>query len=103
MNRAVARFTNWAVYVTKSARGLIARCALTKPKILSTRPLFPAARTILDPHFEMDYWTPHERISREELLKRVADKEGLICLLNEKVDEALLAAAPKLRIAQTVS
>jgi glyoxylate reductase len=76
---------------------------LTKPKILSTRPLFPAARAILDQHFEMDYWAPHERISRAELLKRVADKEGLICLLNEKVDEKLLAAAPKLRIAQTVS
>jgi hypothetical protein len=101
--RAPDAFANLAVYVTNSARGSFARCELTKPKILSTRPLFPAARVILDQHFEMDYWTPHERISRDELLKRVADKEGLICLLNEKVDEELLAAAPKLRIAQTVS
>ena len=76
---------------------------MTKPKILSTRPLFPAARTILDQHFEVEYWTPPERISREELLKRVADKEGLVCLLTEKVDEELLSAAPKLRIAATVS
>ena len=76
---------------------------MSKPKILSTRPLFPAARTILDQNFEMDYWTPHERISREELLQRVADKEGLICLLTEKVDEELLTAAPRLRIAATVS
>jgi glyoxylate reductase len=36
-------------------------------------------------------------------LKRVADKDGLICLLTEKVDEELLSAAPKLRIASTVS
>ena len=103
MNLAVARFTKMAVYVTNSARGFIARGALTKPKILSTRPLFPAARAMLDQHFEVDYWTPAERISREELLKRVADKEGLVCLLTEKVDEELLAAAPKLRIAATVS
>ncbi len=76
---------------------------MTKPAIFSTRPLFPAARTILDQNFAVDYWTPPQRISREELLKRVADKEGLICLLTEKVDEELLSAAPKLRIASTVS
>ncbi|MGB0033978.1 MAG: D-glycerate dehydrogenase [Candidatus Acidiferrales bacterium] len=74
-----------------------------KPKVFSTRPLFPAARKILDDNFEMDYWTPPERISRAELLKRVADKDGLVCLLTEKVDEELLAASPKLRIAATVS
>lgn len=76
---------------------------MSKPKILSTRPLFPAAREILDQHFEVEYGKPGEQISRSELLKRVADKEGLICLLNEKVDEELLAAAPKLRIVSTVS
>jgi glyoxylate reductase len=70
---------------------------------LSTRELFPAARDILDKHFEVDYGKPGEQISRNELLKRVADKEGLVCLLTEKVDEELLAAAPKLRIAATVS
>jgi glyoxylate reductase len=76
---------------------------VSKPALFSTRPLFPAARTILDQNFAVDYWTPPERISREELLKRVADKEGLICLLTEKVDEGLLSTTTKLRIASTVS
>jgi glyoxylate reductase len=76
---------------------------VSKPAILSTRPLFQAARTILDEHFQMDYWKAPERISREELLKRAADKEGLVCLLTEKVDEELLSSAPMLRIASTVS
>jgi glyoxylate reductase len=76
---------------------------VSKPKVLSTRPLFAAARAILDQHFDVDYWTPADRISREELLKRVADKDALVCLLTEKVDEELLSAAPKLRIASTVS
>ena len=76
---------------------------MSKPKVLSTRPLFPAARAILDRHFEVEYWMPPERISRGELLKRVADKDALVCLLTEKVDEELLAAAPKLRLAATVS
>ena len=75
---------------------------MRKPAIFSTRQLFQAARTILDEHFNVDYWKGGE-LSRTELLKRVADKEGLICLLTEKVDEELLSAAPKLRIASTVS
>ena len=74
-----------------------------KPKVLSTRPLFPEARAILDENFQMDYWTPAERISRAELLKRVSDKDALVCLLTEKVDNELLSASPNLRIAATVS
>jgi glyoxylate reductase len=74
-----------------------------KPKALVTRPLFPAARTILDKNFEVEYWTQAERIPRAELLKRVADKDALVCLLTEKVDEELLATSPRLRIASTVS
>jgi glyoxylate reductase len=76
---------------------------VSKPKLLSTRPLFPPARAILDDNFDVEYWQRPERISRAELLKRVADKEALVCLLTEKVDDELLTAAPKLRIAATVS
>ena len=71
---------------------------MSKPKALVTRPLFPAARAILDQHFNVEYWPSPERISRAELLKRVAEKDALVCLLTEKVDEELLVAAPKLRI-----
>ena len=75
---------------------------MSKPAIFSTRQLFQAARTILDEHFQVDYWRG-DKLSRAELLKHVADKDGLVCLLTEKVDEELLSAAPKLRIAATVS
>jgi glyoxylate reductase len=76
---------------------------LGKPKILAVSALFPEAREILDQNFEVEYWKQPQRISREELLKRVADKEALVCLLTEKVNEELLVVAPKLRIAATVS
>ena len=75
---------------------------MSKPAIFSTRQLFQAARTILDEHFQVDYWKG-DKLSRADLLKHVADKDGLVCLLTEKVDEELLSAAPKLRIAATVS
>jgi glyoxylate reductase len=76
---------------------------VSKPRALVTRPLFPAARAILDQHFDAEYWTPAERIPRAELLKRVAEKDALVCLLTEKVDEELLALSKKLRVAATVS
>jgi glyoxylate reductase len=76
---------------------------MPKPKVLATRPLFPAAQEILNANCEVEYWTPAERISREELLRKVKDKEGLVCLLTEKVNLELLGAAPKLRIASNVA
>ncbi len=76
---------------------------MSKPKALVVRPLFPEARAILDRHFDVEYWTRPERIPRAELLARVAEKDALVVLLTEKVDEELLAAAPKLRVASTVS
>jgi len=76
---------------------------MPKPRVLATRPLFPAAQQILGAGCEMDYWTKPERISKEELFHRLKDKEGLVCLLTEKVSEELLRAAPKLRIAANVA
>jgi glyoxylate reductase len=76
---------------------------MPKPRVLATRPLFPAAQQILSASCEMDYWTQPERISKEELFRRIKDKEGLICLLTEKVNEELLQSAPKLRIVANVA
>jgi glyoxylate reductase len=42
-------------------------------------------------------------MSREDLLRRVKDKEGLVCLLTDKVNEELLRNAPKLRIVSNVA
>src|SRR6201998_1763362 len=76
---------------------------MARPTALATRPLFPEAQKILDGSCDVDYWTQPERISKEELFRRITDKEGLVCLLTEKVNEELLAAAPKLRIAANVA
>jgi glyoxylate reductase len=76
---------------------------MIRPKVLATRPLFESARQILNAFCDVDYWSAPERISREELLRRVADKHALVCLLTERVDDALLAAAPALRIAANVA
>ena len=72
-------------------------------KVLATRPLFPAAQEILKATCEVDYWMQPERISKDELFRRIKDKDGLVCLLTERVNEELLLAAPKLRIAANVA
>jgi glyoxylate reductase len=76
---------------------------MARPKVLATHGLFEAARDILQASCEVEYWTQPERPSREEVSRRVKDKEGLICLLTERVNEDLLRAAPKLRIAANVA
>jgi glyoxylate reductase len=76
---------------------------MTRPSILATHPLFPEARAILDAHCDVEYWSRPERPSRAEVLKQVAPKDGLVCLLTEKIDKEMLAAAPKLRIASNVA
>jgi glyoxylate reductase len=76
---------------------------MPKPKVFATHGLFEDARTILEAACDVEYWSEPERPPREEVLRRVKNKEGLICLLTEKVNEELLRNAPKLRIAANVA
>lgn len=76
---------------------------MPKPKVYATHPLFEEARRLLESNCEVEYWTDAERPPREEVLRRVRDKEGLVCLLTEKVNEELLRVAPELRIAANVA
>lgn len=76
---------------------------MPRARVFATRPLFPAAQQILKADCDVEYWTQAERISKEELLRRVKDKDGLVCLLTEKVNDELLRAAPKLKIAANVA
>ncbi len=76
---------------------------MAKPKLLSTHRLFDAPRKLLNEHFEVDYWEQPGRPPRADVLARVTDKEALVCLLTEKINDDLLDAAPKLRIVSNVA
>jgi glyoxylate reductase len=76
---------------------------MAKPKVFATHGLFEEARKILEAACDVEYWSEPERPPRTEVLRRVKDKEGLICLLTEKVNDELLRNAPKLRIASNVA
>ena len=76
---------------------------MAKPKVFATHQLFEDARQILETACDVEYWNNDERPPRDEVLRRVKDKEGLVCLLTEKVNDELLRVASKLRIAANVA
>jgi glyoxylate reductase len=76
---------------------------MPKAKVFITHPLYPDSRNLLQNCCDCEFWTKQERPQREEFLARLKDKEGLVCLLTERVGDDLLRAAPKLRIVANVA
>lgn len=66
--------------------------------VLVTRPLPGQALERLACECNLDIWEPDLPIPREEMLRRITNKDGLLCLLTDPVDAALMDAAPGLRI-----
>lgn len=67
-------------------------------RVFVTRNLpFPALER-LDALHSVDVWEGALPPAPEELRRRVASVEGLLCLLTDRVDGALLDAAPSLRV-----
>jgi len=76
---------------------------MPKAKVFVTHPLYPEAQQLLQASCECEFWSKPERPPREELLRRLKDKEALVCLLTEKIADEVLRAAPKLRIVANVA
>ena len=69
-----------------------------KPQILVARDVFPAVLERLQAHFDTDT-NPNDHVfSPAELTARLQGKAGLFCTGSERVDAALLAACPQLRV-----
>ncbi len=76
---------------------------MSKLKVLVTRRVPQECLDLLMPHFELEHYDKGTAIPRKLLLKSVKDKDGLLCLLTDKIDPELLAAAPKLKAVSTFS
>lgn len=63
------------------------------PKVLITRRIPDAGFDILENKVEMDIYDEDCPISQEELLARVKGKDGLYCLLSDKIDNEMIEAA----------
>ncbi|MDD1743557.1 MAG: D-glycerate dehydrogenase [Methanomassiliicoccales archaeon] len=70
----------------------------SKPKVLVTRDLPGDAISWLRGRFNVDLPSPDENIGRERLLEHLPDKQGLLCLLTDRIDAEVLAIAPLLKV-----
>jgi gluconate 2-dehydrogenase len=72
-------------------------------RLLVTRKVFPEVLERLAPHFEIESNQADEEWSAEALLARAADRQALFVVASDRVDAALIEAAPDLRIISTGS
>ena len=69
------------------------------PRVFATRRFPDRVRAELERSFDLDLHDSESPPKREELLRRVAGKDGLMLMLTDRVDDELLdAAGPQLRI-----
>ncbi|MFO7941765.1 MAG: D-glycerate dehydrogenase [Bacillota bacterium] len=69
-----------------------------KPKVFVTRKLPAAGIEILENRADVEVWPDRLPPSPEKLRSSVRDAEGLLCLLTDQIDEAVLDAAPNLSV-----
>ena len=69
-----------------------------RPKVLLTHPLLPEAMDYLSREVDLELATEEMILPREELLAKIADKQGLLCFLTDVIDREVIDRAPELRI-----
>ncbi|MGE4111664.1 MAG: 2-hydroxyacid dehydrogenase [Burkholderiales bacterium] len=74
-----------------------------KPKILVTREVFDETLEYLRGHCEVRDNQGDRPYTAEALAAALADRDGVMCCLTDRIDTALLAAAPKLKAVANIA
>jgi len=69
-----------------------------KPKIYVTRHLPQIAREALDEVCQVDIWDFEYPPPYDTIVETVGEKDGLLCLLTDRIDTGLMDSAPKLAV-----
>src|SRR5690625_3043846 len=84
------------------AREPYGRCRVSTaeglPRVFLTRELPPQPMRLLEERTRLTYNGVDRPLTREELLEGVADAEGLLSLLTDRIDGELMDAAPDLKV-----
>jgi len=77
---------------------------VARPRVYVCRPLLGRGMALLQEHCEVRVWPdPEVPPPREVLEREVQEADGLVTLVTERVDAALLEAAPRLRVVSNVA
>ena len=71
--------------------------------VLLTRRVPSTVLAPLHAQHDLDVWPGDEAIPRHELLARVADKDALLCVLTDRVDDEVLEAGSRLKIVANIA
>jgi gluconate 2-dehydrogenase len=74
-----------------------------KPKVLVTREVFDETLEFLSAHCEVDANQADTPLAPDALAQRLADKQGMLCCLTDRVDATLLGAAPALKVVSNIA
>ncbi|MEE8553683.1 MAG: NAD(P)-dependent oxidoreductase, partial [Desulfobacterales bacterium] len=66
--------------------------------VLVTGRLPDSILALIEKDHQVDINTQDKPMDRERLLNSVADKDGLLCMITDQIDERLLSCAPNLKI-----
>jgi glyoxylate reductase len=71
---------------------------MSRPKVFVTREIPEAGLQILRENCDTEVWADPLPPPYELIKQKVADCEGLLCLLTDRIDAAVIDAAPKLKV-----
>jgi gluconate 2-dehydrogenase len=74
-----------------------------KPKILVTREVFDETLAYLAEHCEVESNQTDQPFDPATLAQRMHDKDGVVCCLTDRIDEALLAKSPHLKVVANIA
>ncbi len=74
-----------------------------KPKVLVTREVFDETLEYLGAHCQVESNQKDVPFDPAELARRLADKDGLMCCLTDRVDATLLAGSPQLKVVANIA
>lgn len=76
---------------------------MSKPAILITRKVFPDVVEHLRRHFDVDHNDGDEVLTPAQLIERLQGKQGALTTGSDRIDAAVAAACPQLRIVANIA
>jgi gluconate 2-dehydrogenase len=74
-----------------------------RPKVLVTREVFDETLAYLAEHCDVDANQADVALAPDALAQRCSDKDAVVCSLTDRIDAALLARAPRLKVVSNIA